>query len=95
MIDELISILQVVIEEGIKIAETAGGPEAKPIIQLYKKHGVIVIHKTTVSPIADTLCSFAAPSSSASITTPASSSLRITLLTGTYVHSLSDTPNPP
>ena len=43
---------RVIIEEGIKIAETAGGPEAKPIIALYKQHGIYVIHKTTVrSPL--------------------------------------------
>ncbi|ORY73442.1 2-nitropropane dioxygenase [Leucosporidium creatinivorum] len=38
---------KVVIEEGVKIAETAGGPQAAPIIKLYKQHGVFVIHKCT------------------------------------------------
>ncbi|KAI5481445.1 2-nitropropane dioxygenase [Pseudohyphozyma bogoriensis] len=38
---------KVVIEEGVKIAETAGGPAAAPIIQLYKKHDIYVIHKCT------------------------------------------------
>ncbi|GAA6039021.1 hypothetical protein JCM8097_000157 [Rhodosporidiobolus ruineniae] len=38
---------QVVIDEGVKIAETAGGPAAIPIIQMYKKAGIFVIHKCT------------------------------------------------
>ncbi|GAA5859809.1 hypothetical protein JCM1840_006463 [Sporobolomyces johnsonii] len=38
---------KVVIEEGVKIAETAGGPAAIPIIQMYKKEGIYVIHKCT------------------------------------------------
>lgn len=36
-----------VIEEGVKIVETAGGPQAGPIIKLYKQHGVFVIHKVS------------------------------------------------
>ncbi|GAA97520.1 uncharacterized protein L969DRAFT_91433 [Mixia osmundae IAM 14324] len=38
---------KVVVEEGVKIAETAGGPDAKPIIQYYKQNNVFVIHKCT------------------------------------------------
>ncbi|GAA6061029.1 hypothetical protein JCM10212_004603 [Sporobolomyces blumeae] len=38
---------KVIIEEGVKIAETAGGPAAAPIIKMYKKAGVFVIHKCT------------------------------------------------
>jgi hypothetical protein len=36
---------------GVKIAETAGGPDAAPIIKEYKKHGIYVIHKAPVFPI--------------------------------------------
>lgn len=36
---------QVIIDEGIKVVETAGGPAAAPIIKMYKKAGVFVIHK--------------------------------------------------
>lgn len=36
---------KVVIEEGIKVVETAGGPAAGPIIKMYKKAGIFVIHK--------------------------------------------------
>ncbi|GAA5831226.1 hypothetical protein JCM3766R1_002973 [Sporobolomyces carnicolor] len=38
---------KVIIEEGIKVVETAGGPSAAPIIKLYKKHGLFVLHKCT------------------------------------------------
>lgn len=38
---------QVVIDEGVKVAETAGGPAAIPIIKMYKAAGVFVIHKCT------------------------------------------------
>ncbi|GAA5940300.1 karyopherin KAP120 [Sporobolomyces koalae] len=38
---------QVVIDEGIKVAETAGGPQAGPIIKMYKQAGIFVIHKCT------------------------------------------------
>lgn len=38
---------QVVIDEGVKIVETAGGPQAGPIIKMYKAAGVYVIHKCT------------------------------------------------
>ncbi|GAA6025974.1 hypothetical protein JCM11491_006405 [Sporobolomyces phaffii] len=38
---------RVVIEEGVKVVETAGGPAAGPIIKLYKDHGLFVIHKCT------------------------------------------------
>ncbi|GAA5857114.1 hypothetical protein JCM8547_007966 [Rhodosporidiobolus lusitaniae] len=38
---------KVVIDEGVKVAETAGGPAAIPIIAMYKKAGVFVIHKCT------------------------------------------------
>lgn len=38
---------QVIIDEGIKVVETAGGPAAMPIIKLYKAAGVYVIHKCT------------------------------------------------
>ena len=38
---------QVVIDEGVKIAETAGGPAAIPIIKMYKAAGIFVIHKCT------------------------------------------------
>ncbi|SCV68776.1 BQ2448_897 [Microbotryum intermedium] len=38
---------QVVIDEGIKVVETAGGPAAGPIIKMYKKAGIFVIHKCT------------------------------------------------
>jgi NAD(P)H-dependent flavin oxidoreductase YrpB (nitropropane dioxygenase family) len=37
----------VIVEEGIKVAETAGGPQAVPIIQYLRKHNVYVIHKCT------------------------------------------------
>ncbi|BGP52820.1 hypothetical protein JCM8202_003901 [Rhodotorula sphaerocarpa] len=36
---------QVIIQEGVKVAETAGGPAAIPIIKMYKQAGVFVIHK--------------------------------------------------
>ncbi|GAA6004479.1 hypothetical protein JCM10207_000745 [Rhodosporidiobolus poonsookiae] len=38
---------QVIIDEGVKVAETAGGPAAIPIIKMYKKAGIYVIHKCT------------------------------------------------
>lgn len=38
---------QVVIDEGVKVAETAGGPAAIPIIKMYKAAGIFVIHKCT------------------------------------------------
>merc|ERR1711939_618044 len=38
---------QVIIDEGVKIAETAGGPAAIPVIKMYKKAGIYVIHKCT------------------------------------------------
>ncbi|KDE08310.1 2-nitropropane dioxygenase [Microbotryum lychnidis-dioicae p1A1 Lamole] len=38
---------QVVIDEGVKVVETAGGPAAGPIIKMYKKAGIFVIHKCT------------------------------------------------
>ncbi|KAM0755732.1 inosine monophosphate dehydrogenase [Meredithblackwellia eburnea MCA 4105] len=38
---------QVIIDEGVKVAETAGGPAAGPIITMFKKAGVYVIHKCT------------------------------------------------
>lgn len=38
---------KVIIEEGIKVAETAGGPAAIPIIKMYKEAGIFVIHKCT------------------------------------------------
>ncbi|GAA5950877.1 hypothetical protein JCM3765_004617 [Sporobolomyces pararoseus] len=38
---------KVIIEEGIEVVETAGGPAAGPIIQMYKKANVFVIHKCT------------------------------------------------
>ncbi|PLW10815.1 hypothetical protein PCANC_06535 [Puccinia coronata f. sp. avenae] len=38
---------QVIIEEGIKVCETAGGPSAAPIIQMMRKANVYVIHKCT------------------------------------------------
>ena len=38
---------QVIIDEGVKVAETAGGPAAIPIIKMYKAAGVFVIHKCT------------------------------------------------
>jgi NAD(P)H-dependent flavin oxidoreductase YrpB (nitropropane dioxygenase family) len=37
----------VVIEEGVKVAETAGGPAAGPVIAMFKEHGIFVIHKCT------------------------------------------------
>ncbi|KAG0151230.1 hypothetical protein CROQUDRAFT_651445 [Cronartium quercuum f. sp. fusiforme G11] len=36
---------QVIVEEGIKICETAGGPSAVPVIEFLRKHDVFVIHK--------------------------------------------------
>lgn len=38
---------QVIIDEGIKVCETAGGPSAAPIIQMMRKANVYVIHKCT------------------------------------------------
>jgi NAD(P)H-dependent flavin oxidoreductase YrpB (nitropropane dioxygenase family) len=38
---------QVIIDEGIKVVETAGGPAAGPIIKMYKRAGIFVIHKCT------------------------------------------------
>ncbi|TNY21970.1 hypothetical protein DMC30DRAFT_374926 [Rhodotorula diobovata] len=38
---------KVIVEEGVKIAETAGGPAAIPIIKYFKQHGLTVIHKCT------------------------------------------------
>ncbi|BGP21527.1 2-nitropropane dioxygenase [Rhodotorula toruloides] len=38
---------KVIIEEGVKVAETAGGPAAIPIIKMYKEAGIFVIHKCT------------------------------------------------
>ncbi|KAK4054831.1 hypothetical protein OIV83_000755 [Microbotryomycetes sp. JL201] len=38
---------KVIIDEGVKIAETAGGPAAAPIIKMFKKAGIFVIHKCT------------------------------------------------
>ncbi|GAA5891139.1 hypothetical protein JCM6882_006437 [Rhodosporidiobolus microsporus] len=38
---------KIVIEEGVKVAETAGGPAAIPIIKMYKEAGIFVIHKCT------------------------------------------------
>lgn len=42
-----VELAQVVIDEGIKVVETAGGPAAAPIIRMYKAAGVYVIHKCT------------------------------------------------
>lgn len=38
---------KVIIEENVKICETAGGPAAGPIIKMFKKAGIFVIHKCT------------------------------------------------
>ncbi|BGP12624.1 hypothetical protein JCM10213v2_000541 [Rhodosporidiobolus nylandii] len=38
---------QVVIDEKVKVAETAGGPAAIPVIKMYKTAGIYVIHKCT------------------------------------------------
>jgi len=38
---------QVIIDEGIRVCETAGGPSAAPIIQMLRKADVYVIHKCT------------------------------------------------
>ncbi|POW00282.1 hypothetical protein PSTT_13246 [Puccinia striiformis] len=38
---------QVIIDEGIKVCETAGGPSAAPIIQMLRKADIYVIHKCT------------------------------------------------
>ncbi|WAQ90081.1 hypothetical protein PtA15_12A66 [Puccinia triticina] len=38
---------QVIIDEGIKVCETAGGPSATPIIQMLRKANIYVIHKCT------------------------------------------------
>ncbi|GAA5972211.1 hypothetical protein JCM11641_002360 [Rhodosporidiobolus odoratus] len=38
---------KVIIEEGVKVAETAGGPAAIPIVKMYKDAGIYVIHKCT------------------------------------------------
>ncbi|BGP44681.1 hypothetical protein JCM10450v2_000495 [Rhodotorula kratochvilovae] len=38
---------KVIVEEGIKIVETAGGPAAIPIIKFLKSKGLTVIHKCT------------------------------------------------
>jgi NAD(P)H-dependent flavin oxidoreductase YrpB (nitropropane dioxygenase family) len=38
---------QVIIDEGIKVCETAGGPSASPIIQMLRKADIYVIHKCT------------------------------------------------
>lgn len=36
---------QVILDEGIKICETAGGPSAVPIIEMLRRQEVYVIHK--------------------------------------------------
>ena len=38
---------KVIVEEGVKIAETAGGPAAIPVIKYFKQNGLTVIHKCT------------------------------------------------
>ncbi|KAH7103479.1 2-nitropropane dioxygenase [Auriculariales sp. MPI-PUGE-AT-0066] len=38
---------QVIVDEGVKVAETAGGPDAAPIIQYLRQNDVYVIHKCT------------------------------------------------
>lgn len=38
---------QVIIDEGVKVCETAGGPSAVPIIKLLRQANVYVIHKCT------------------------------------------------
>lgn len=46
---------QVVIDEGIKVVETAGGPQAAPIIKMYKQAGIFVIHKVRDQSTRDVL----------------------------------------
>lgn len=38
---------QVAVDEGIKIVETAGGPDAVPVIKMLRSNNVYVIHKCT------------------------------------------------
>ncbi|KAH8920361.1 2-nitropropane dioxygenase [Atractiella rhizophila] len=38
---------KVIIEEGVKVVETAGGPAAGPFIKLFNSKGIYVIHKCT------------------------------------------------
>ncbi|MBW0554209.1 hypothetical protein O181_093924 [Austropuccinia psidii MF-1] len=38
---------QAIIDEGVKVCETAGGPSAAPIIKILRKANVFVIHKCT------------------------------------------------
>ncbi|KAK4058105.1 hypothetical protein OIO90_000844 [Microbotryomycetes sp. JL221] len=46
---------QVIIDEGVKITETAGGPAAAPVIKMFKKAGIFVIHKSAVKLGVDML----------------------------------------